>query len=68
MSASDVKEMTKAELIDGLEESRAVLAKLRMTHAVSPLENPKQLKESKKNVARYLTEIRAREIKAATEK
>ncbi|MBR1516757.1 MAG: 30S ribosomal protein S17 [Bacteroidales bacterium] len=33
-----------------------------LTHAVSPLENPNKIKESRRNIARYLTELRAREI------
>lgn len=67
MKAADLKEMTKTELVDGLTEARAAHANLRMTHTVSPLENPRQLSESKKIIARYLTEIRAREI-AVTDK
>lgn len=64
MKASDIKEMTTEELNDGLAEARATLSSLRMTHTVSPLENPGQIPVAKKTVAQFLTEIRNREIQA----
>ncbi len=57
-----LKELSTAELMEKLDNERALYQKLKLTHAVSPIENPNKIKESRKNIARYLTEIRSREI------
>ena len=57
-----LKELSTAELKERLETERAKYQKMVLTHAVSPLENPNKIKESRKNIARCLTELRAREI------
>ena len=57
-----LKELSTAELKEKLENERALYQKMVLTHAVSPLENPNKIKESRKNIARCLTELRAREI------
>ena len=60
-----ISEMTKEELRDALEEKQALVGKLRIQHAVSTLENPKQLTVERKKVAKLKTEIRKRAIEAA---
>ena len=57
-----MKELSTVELMEKLDAERAGYQKMVLTHAVSPLENPNKIKESRKNIARYLTELRAREI------
>ncbi len=62
MKSSEVKELTTKEILAKIEESKVALVKLRMNHAVSPLENPNQIKATRKNVARLKTELRFREL------
>ena len=57
-----LKELSTAELKEKLDTERDMYQKMLLTHAVSPLENPNKIKESRINIARYLTELRAREI------
>ena len=57
-----LKELSTPELKEKLENERNTYQKMLLTHAVSPLENPNKIKESRRNIARYLTELRAREI------
>ncbi|MBP3762785.1 MAG: 50S ribosomal protein L29 [Bacteroidales bacterium] len=57
-----LKELSTAELKEKLDTERAAYQKMVLTHAVSPLENPCKIKESRKNIARCLTELREREI------
>ena len=57
-----LKELSTPELKEKLDNERNVYQKMLLTHAVSPLENPNKIKESRRNIARYLTELRAREI------
>ena len=62
MKSNVLIEMPENELNDLLIEEKERLAKMRMSHAVSPLENPHQIRYARKNVARILTELKRREI------
>ncbi|MCQ2299205.1 MAG: 50S ribosomal protein L29 [Bacteroidales bacterium] len=57
-----LKELSTAEVKERLDAERAMYQKMLLTHAVSPIENPNKIKESRKTIARCLTELRAREI------
>ena len=57
-----IKDMSTADLLEKLEQTREQLVKLRLNNAVSPLENPNQIRNVRKNIARYLTELRRREL------
>ena len=60
MKQEVVKELRKADIKDRLEEEKKHLVRLRLNHAVSPLENPHQIKDNKKTIARLETELRKR--------
>lgn len=64
MKASVIREMTLEEIQETLQAERDNLTKLRMQHAVSPLENPLVLKHKRKDVARLLTELTKRSKEA----
>jgi large subunit ribosomal protein L29 len=66
MKASEIKELTTQELQDKLIEEKSNLAKLRLTHTVSQLENPLKLRDARKDVARVSTELRRRIIEGDT--
>jgi|TARA_B100000902_G_scaffold393461_1_gene447749 large subunit ribosomal protein L29 len=62
MKSNVLIEMPENEINDLLIEEKERLAKMRMSHAVSPLENPHQIRYARKNIARILTELKRREI------
>ena len=62
-----IREMTTAELSERLEEERKQLTKLKLNHAVSPLENPNKIKDYKKTIAQMMTELRRRDIEGDIE-
>ncbi|HFB61583.1 MAG TPA: 50S ribosomal protein L29 [Bacteroidetes bacterium] len=68
MKQEVVKEMSTADIQDRLVEERKHLTKLKLNHAVSPLENPQVIVESKKTIARMLTELRRRELEEKNNK
>jgi len=68
MKQEVIKELSTADIKDRLEEERKHLTKLRMNHAVSPLENPHQISDNKKTIARLETELRKRAIENETAK
>ncbi|MDY4044007.1 MAG: 50S ribosomal protein L29 [Marinifilaceae bacterium] len=62
MKTSEIKDLTTEEIKEKVNAERAALTKLRLNHAVSPLENPMQIRATRKNIARLLTELRKREL------
>ena len=57
-----IKDMSTADLQEKLEQTREQLMKMRLNNAVSSLDNPNQIRNTRKNIARYLTELRRREL------
>ncbi|MGN0038084.1 MAG: 50S ribosomal protein L29 [Coriobacteriales bacterium] len=64
MKAAELRELSTADLNVKLEEARSELFNLRFQMATSQLENTARIKTVKKDIARILTELRAREIAA----
>ncbi|MEE4256591.1 MAG: 50S ribosomal protein L29 [Bacteroidales bacterium] len=62
MEQQVIRELGTAELIERLEEEKKQLVKLKLNHAVSPLENPNKIKFFKKAIARMETELRRRQL------
>ena len=60
MKKQVLTDMPLNELNDLLVTEREKLVKMKMSHAVSPMENPMQIKFVKKTVARILTELSRR--------
>lgn len=62
MKQTVIKELSKNDLIERLEEERKQLTRLRLSHTVSPLDNPMKIRQNRKMIARILTELRKREL------
>jgi large subunit ribosomal protein L29 len=62
MKTSEIKELTTKEIVERIDIEKENLVRLRLNHAVSPLDNPLKLKETKKNIARLKTILRQREL------
>ncbi|HXJ97427.1 MAG TPA: 50S ribosomal protein L29 [Gelidibacter sp.] len=62
MKQSEIKQLSTAELQEKLGETKKSYAELNMAHAISPLENPIQLRNVRRSVARIATELTKREL------
>ena len=62
MEQDVIRELSTAELKERLEDETKQLVKLKINHAVSPLENPNKLKAYRRIIARLKTELRKREL------
>lgn len=60
MEQSAIIELSTNELQDRIATEKTQLVKLQMTHAISPIENPKKITEYRKTVARLMTELTKR--------
>ena len=65
MNQADIKQLSTNDLLERIKEEKNTLAKLKLNHAVSPIENPLKITFSRKTVARLKTELRSREIAEA---
>ncbi|MBO2524521.1 MAG: 50S ribosomal protein L29 [Bacteroidales bacterium] len=63
MKQQVIRELSTPEVKERLVEEKQQLVKLKLNHAVSPIENPQKIKEQRKTVARLMTELRMRELK-----
>jgi len=57
MKSSEVKGLSLEELKKTISEERNALFNLKFAHAISPLENPMQIREKRKLIARLETEM-----------
>ena len=62
MKQKEVKELSIDELNEKLVSYQKELSDLKMTHAISPIENPMQIKNLRRTIARINTELTARSI------
>jgi large subunit ribosomal protein L29 len=60
MKAQVLTDMPENELHELLVTERERLIRMKMSHAVSPMENPLQIKFTRKTIARVMTEISKR--------
>jgi len=63
MKSSEIRELTDKELEERIEAEENMLVRMKMNHAVSPLDNPNKIPETRKIVARLKTELRSRQLK-----
>lgn len=66
MKPSEVRALSDGELSQKLHDARAELFNLRFQMATSQLDNTARVKQVKHDIARVLTEQRARELAAQT--
>ena len=62
MKSKEVRELDAAGLAEKLENAQNQLQQLKLNHAITPLENPSQIKAARRDIARLKTEIRQREL------
>ena len=60
MKSKELVDMPNNELNDLLVAEKDKLVRMKMSHTVSPLENPLQIKYLRKDIARIMTEISKR--------
>ena len=64
MKAAEIRELSAEDLQVKLKEAKAELFNLRFQMATSQLDHTARVKQVKKDIARIMTEMRARELSA----
>ena len=62
MKTREIKDLNNKEILERMEAEKSRLERLQLNHAISPLDNPLQIKEVRRTIARFATELRQREI------
>jgi large subunit ribosomal protein L29 len=62
MKNSEIKELSTPDLLERIDTERTMLVRMKLNHAITPLDNPQKVKEVKITIARLLTELRTREL------
>ena len=66
MKSSEIRELSNQELLERIDNEKTALVRTRLNHAISPLAIPQKIRESRKTIARLMTEMRKREISKKT--
>jgi len=62
MKQSEVKNLSAAELQGQLSQLKKTYTDLKNAHALSPIENPLQIRTLRRSIARIATELSKREL------
>jgi len=62
MKIKEVRELDTKDLVERLETEVAKYNQMKLNHAITPLENPSQIKTSRRDIARMKTVLRQREL------
>ncbi|OQD42218.1 50S ribosomal protein L29 [Croceivirga radicis] len=62
MKQTEIKELSVEEIQQKLAELKKEYADLKISHSVTPLENPMQIRKTRRIVARLATELTKREL------
>ena len=61
MKIAEIRELSTKELLERIEAETVSLDQKKINHSISPLDNPAQIKQQRRMIARMKTELRQRE-------
>ena len=62
MKIAEIRELSTQELNERIEADVTRYAQMKLNHAISPLENPSQIKDLRLSISRMKSELRSREL------
>ncbi|MBR4498650.1 MAG: 50S ribosomal protein L29 [Bacteroidales bacterium] len=62
MKATEIRELSTKEIEEKIQVEQEALNKMKLNHVITPLDNPNQIKDAKKTIARLKTILREREL------
>jgi large subunit ribosomal protein L29 len=61
MKTIEIRELSVKEIEERIENEKNLIFKQKMNHAISPLDNPMKIKETRRNIARLETILRQKQ-------
>jgi len=62
MKTSEIRELSTSDLLERIDTEKTMLIRMKLNHAITPLDNPQKVKDVKLTIARLQTELRTREL------
>jgi large subunit ribosomal protein L29 len=62
MKNSEIRSLTESEIQERIVAEQQNMTKLRFAHAISPIENPNKIRETKRFIARLKTALNAKQL------
>ncbi len=62
MKVAEIRELSEKEIVEKLQAEVDNYSRMKLNHAITPLENPNKIKEARKTIARINTVIKEREL------
>lgn len=67
MKKEEIRELSIQELRDRIEVAEKAYRELKVTHAISPIDNPSKITKDRREIARLKTVLRQKELAAKAE-
>ncbi len=64
MKTSEIRELSAKEIEERIENEKNLIFRQKMNHAISPLDNPMKIRETRRNIARLETILRQKKNEA----
>lgn len=62
MKSDEIRKLKVEEIKEKIRGEKEALHKMKFAHAISPIENPMKIRETKKLIARLYTELKNKEL------
>lgn len=62
MKYKEIQDLTNKELKDLIEEEQLRYIRMKLSHKISPLDNPMKIRQTRRKIARLKTELRFRQL------
>lgn len=62
MNTAEIRELSTKELVERIDAEIDSYNQKKINHSISPSENPAQIKQQRRTIARLKTELRQREL------
>ena len=62
MKIAEIKELSTKQLIERVDAEVAAYDQKRINHTITPVDNPAQIKQQRRTIARMKSELRYREL------
>ena len=62
MKIKEVRELETKDLVERIDAEVAKYNQMKLNHAITPMENPSEIKVARRDIARMKTELRQREL------
>ncbi len=62
MKSTEIRELSNQEILERIDNEKTTLVRMKLNHAITPLDNPNKLSEMRRTIARLMTELSQREM------